>query len=106
LTLPAIVVQAVVAIFYTKGQNLLGEDTRDLSMKGITDKALTILQDIDTEAKLTPRRVSMVLNEDLGLTRRANNNRTNRSQLVCDSDELMALMQRYGISDPRVEGTT
>ena len=101
LTLPAIVVQAVAGIFFAEKRNLMGEDMRDLSMKGITEKALAILQDIDSEAKLTPRRVSMTLNEDLGLTRRALDKHTNRSALVCDEEELVALMQRYGIGDPR-----
>lgn len=105
LTLPAIVLQAVVAIVRSPKTNLLGEDTRDLSMKGIADKALAILADIDNEAKLSPKRVSQILNEDLGLTKRGNHSRTNRSMLLCDDEELVALMQRYGIDDPRQQAS-
>jgi DNA primase len=104
LTVPAIVLSAVVAIFWETKRNLLGDDERDLSMKGIATKAQEILQDIDPDVRLTARKVSMVLNEDLGLTRRQNHSRTNRSMLLVDEAELVALMGRYGIADPRVEG--
>lgn len=104
MTVPAIVLSAVVAIFWETKRNLLGDDERDLSMKGIATKAQEILQDIDPDVRLTARKVSMVLNEDLGLTRRQNHSRTNRSMLLVDEAELVALMGRYGIADPRVEG--
>jgi len=101
LTLPAVVLQAVCSIFWSDKSNLLGEDTRDLTMKGIAAVAGELLMDIDSETKLTPKRVGQVLNEDLGLVRRRKHSRTNRSILVCDDAELVALMARYGISDPR-----
>lgn len=105
LTIPAIVLSAVVSIFWDRKNNLLGDDERDLSMKGIATKAQEILQDIDPDVRLTARKVSMVLNEDLGLTRRQNHSRTNRSMLLCEEGELVALMNRYGIGDPREKGT-
>lgn len=101
LTLPAVVLQAVCSIFFAPKTNLLGEDARDLSMKGITGAAAEILADIDNETKLSPRRIAQVLNEDLGLTRRTTHSRTKRSLLQCDESELTALMARYGINDPR-----
>jgi hypothetical protein len=101
LTLPAIVLQAVCTIFWSRKVNLLGEDERALSMKGIAAAANDILAEIDNEMKLTPRGVSQVLNEELGLVRRHKHSRTNRSILLCDEAELVALMSRYGIADPR-----
>lgn len=104
LTLPAVVLQAVCGIFFAPKTNLLGEDARDLSMKGITAAAAEILADIDSDTKLSPRRIAQVLNEDLGLTRRTTHSRSKRSLLQCDESELTALMARYGINDPRENG--
>lgn len=104
LTLPAVVLQAVCGIFFAPKTNLLGEDARDLSMKGITAAAAEILADVDSDTKLSPRRIAQVLNEDLGLTRRTTHSRSKRSLLQCDESELTALMARYGINDPRENG--
>jgi hypothetical protein len=103
LTLPAIVLSAVVGIYWERRSNLLGDDERDLSMKGIATRAQAILQDIDPDVRVTARKASMVLNEDLGLTRRKNHSRSNRTMLLCDESELIALMHRYGIADPRAD---
>jgi hypothetical protein len=103
LTAPAVVLQAVCTIFWSSKANLLGEDERDLTMKGICAVANETLAEIDNEMKLTPRSVSQVLNEELGLVRRCQHSRTRRSMLLCDEAELVALMARYGVADPREE---
>jgi hypothetical protein len=99
MTLPAIIVQALVAIHYSRQRDLLG-DSRNFSMKGIYDVARALLADVDPEAKLSPKRVGSVLSEELGLTRRGEDPRTRRSIVVFDEDELLTLMRRYGIHPP------
>lgn len=97
MTLPAIVVQALCNIHFDQRTNVLGEDTRDFSMKGISDTTRKLVADIDPDIKVHPRVISKILSDELGLNRRTRDKTTSRSRLDYTDDELFALMKRYGI---------
>ena len=73
MTLPAIVVQALVDIFFTPKRTLMGDDDRDFSMKGIADRAQYLVDDIDPGILISAKKVGQVLSEELGLTTRQRN---------------------------------
>jgi DNA primase len=100
MTLPAVVVQALVDIQYASKRNLMGEEERDFSMKGIADKAQALINDIDPGTTITAKKVGQVLSEELGLTGRQRHARHRRVELVVTEDELRALMVRYGVTPP------
>lgn len=101
MTLPAVVVQALVDIFFTPKRTLMGEDDRDFSMKGIAARAQSLVDDIDPGLLITAKKVGQVLTEELGLTGRQRHPRRRRLELVVTEAELRALMVRYGITpDP------
>jgi hypothetical protein len=101
MTTPAMVVQALAQIYWTKNPlNLMGEDERDFSMKGIGAVAKQIGDEIDPDIKWSAKRVGQILSEDLGLTKRRQHPRRRRSEVVFEESELQALMSRYGIQIP------
>lgn len=100
MTLPAIVMQALVEIYYTRKVNLLGIDERDFTMKGLAAKAQEIANDIDPDTKISAQRVSKVLTEDLGLVKRKPHPTLRRDMVIFEEDELQSLMLRYGLEKP------
>jgi len=100
MSLPALVVQALVAIHFSQKMDLMGDDARDFTMKGLADATRAIAADIDPDIKIHPRTVSHILSEDLGLPRRKTCGRTRRAALEYVDGELLALMKRYGIDPP------
>lgn len=101
MTLPAIVVQALAEIHWAPNPtNILGEDTRDFSMKGIAEHVQKIISEIDPDARVNAKQISGVLNEELGLVQRAPHPQHRRSVLVYQEEDLLALMSRYGIEKP------
>lgn len=97
MSLPAIILQAIADLHYTKKVNVLGEDMRDFSMQGIAEEAKRILLDVDPDAKVNGTIVSKTLSDDLGLNRRGRQKETRRKTLLYDEEELLVLMKRYGI---------
>lgn len=101
MTLPAVVVQALAEIHWKPNRfNVLGEDTRDFTMKGIADKVQAIISDIDPDARVNAKQVSAVLNEDLGLVNRVKHPQNRREMVKYTEEELIALMARYGVEKP------
>lgn len=100
MTLPAIVVQTLVDTYYSRKINLLGEDERDFTMKGLAAKAQEIANEIDPDTKIHARQISKVLTEDLGLVHRKPHPTLRRDMVVFEEDELMSLMLRYGMDKP------
>ena len=97
LTLPALVLQAVVDIYYGP-LDLLGE--RNLTLKGIAERVNEHLAEWAPDQSVTPHKVSSLLSQDLGLTGRKDAKsraRRGRSMLEVADEELQSLMQRYGI---------
>lgn len=99
MTMPAVIVQTLAAIQHNKKTDMLGNDLRDFTMKGIAEKAAQLLVDIDPDTKVYPRMVSKILNEELGLIRRRPHPENRRAMVVFEEEELSALMQRYGIEN-------
>jgi len=99
MTMPAVIVQALAAIQYNLKTDMMGNDLRDFTMKGIAQKAQELLADIDPDTKVYPRMISKVLNEELGLIRRKPHPENRRAMVVFEQEELTALMQRYGIEN-------
>lgn len=97
MSLPAVIVQAVAEIHFSTKTNILGDDLRDFSMKGIAETAKKILEDMDPDAKINGNIVSDCLSGDLGLVRRGKHPKTRRVTLSYEEDELLVLMKRYGI---------
>jgi len=97
MSLPALVVQALVEIHYSRKTNLMDEDLRDFSMKGICTKVADLLLDLDPDVRISPKKIGAILSEDLGLSRRTEHPKTRRSRLDFTEEELVALMRRYGI---------
>lgn len=100
MSVPALVVQALADIHHSKKRNLMDEDTRDFTMKGISDRVTELLAELDPDTRVSPKKIGSILSEDLGLTRRTTDTRTRRSRLEYTDDELIALMRRYGIEPP------
>lgn len=104
MTVAAIIIQAIAAIHWMRDPlDILGEDRRDLSMKGIAVKAQEIINEIDPDTRVNPKLVSKTLTEDLGLTRRGKHPRTRRDVLIVDENDLLTLMARYGIEKQIVD---
>lgn len=101
MTLPAVVVQALVDIHNTKKVNILGQDERDFTFKGIAERCNQILQDIDPDTRIHARMISKTLSEDLGLLKRRKHPESRRDMVEYDEEELKALMQRFGIEVPQ-----
>ncbi len=99
MSLPAIVVQVLAEIYYKPDQTLAGE-RRDWSIKNIAERVRLLLDTLDPDEKISPRRVATLLNEDLGLSRRVPDPETRRHCLAVDEPALQALMARYGIERP------
>lgn len=104
MSLPAIVVQVLANIFYRPEQTLTGP-RRDFSMKKIAEEVRLLLDTLDPDEKVSPRRISQILSEDLGLSRREQDAESRRHCLVVEEPALQALMARYGI-DPILNETT
>lgn len=100
MTTPAMVVQALAQIYWSRATNLMGEDERDFSMKGVAAAAKQIGDEIDPDIKWSAKRVGQILSEELGLTKRRQHPRRRRSEVVFEEAELLALMRRYGIAVP------
>ena len=96
MSVPAVVVQVLAETHYRPEQTLQGP-VRDWSIKGLSERVKTLLETIDPEEKMSPRRLSALLSEDLGLTKRDQDPETRRARLVIDEDGLHALMSRYGV---------
>lgn len=101
MTLPAVVLQALVDIHYSKKTNLLGQDERDFTMKGITERCKQIMSDIDPDTKIYPRLTSKTLSDDLGLPKRVLHPVFRRDTVAYEEEELKALMLRFGIEAPQ-----
>lgn len=97
MTLPAIIVQTLLDINSERATNLVGDDTRDFTMKGIAERAQSIINDIDPDQRITAKKVGQILTEDLGLPRRGEHPRTKRAIVIFEEEELAALALRYGI---------
>jgi hypothetical protein len=102
LTMPAIVVQSLVDIYYNNKKDLLGNDLRDLTPQGIAERAKEILADLDPETKVHPRLVTKLLREELGIVNIGKRQHpvSRRSMVELEESELEALMKRYGIGKP------
>ena len=99
MSVPAVVVQVLAETWYKPERTLQGE-VRDWSMKGLAERVKTLLETIDPDEKMNPRRLSAILSEDLGLTRREQDPETRRAVLCIDEAALHALMSRYGVDEP------
>ena len=99
MSVPAVVVQVLAETWYRPERTLQGE-VRDWSMKGLAERVKTLLETIDPDEKMNPRRLSAILSEDLGLTRREQDPETRRATLFIDEAALHALMSRYGVDEP------
>ncbi len=99
MSLPAIVVQVLAEIWYHPEQDLTGVH-RDWSIKNLAAKTLALLDTLDPDEKMNPRKLSGLLSEDLGLAKRTQDSETRRACLVIDEPTLQALMARYGIDAP------
>ena len=100
MTLPALVLQALAVIQHDAKTDLMGNDLRDFTMKGITRQVQELLAEIDPETKVSPQRVSKILSEDLGLVKRRPHPENRRAMVVFEEAELATLMQRYGVVRP------
>lgn len=100
MSVAAIIVQALAHIHYHPKRNILGDDLRDFSMKGIADRAQEIINEIDPDTRINPKTVSRTLNEDLGLSKRTKHPQTRRDVVDFDETDLLSLMLRYGIEKP------
>lgn len=100
MTVTAVLVQALVEIYYTPKTDMLGNDLRDFTMKGIADQCKKLMEDFDPDAKVYSQIVSKTLSEELGLVKRAKHPVFRRVMVVFEEAELRALMQRYGIEGP------
>lgn len=99
MSVPAVVVQVLAETWYKPERTLQGE-VRDWSMKGLAERVKTLLETIDPDEKMNPRRLSSILSEDLGLIRREQDPETRRAVLCIDEAALHALMHRYGVDEP------
>lgn len=97
LTQPAVVTEALVRIRWP--QPSLVETKPDWTVKHITDVSNDILNDLDPEDLLTPRKASVILSQQLGLTGR-DRETSGRKTVSVDDDILESLMRRYGIERP------
>ena len=100
MTLPALIVQALAETHFNKRTNVLGEDARDFTLKGLADTAQKIVAELDPDTRVTAKRVATILSEELGMPRRGVCNRTRRAVVLYEEPELKALMARYGIQPP------
>lgn len=100
MTVAAVLVQALAEIYYTPKTDMLGNDMRDFTMKGIAEQCKIVMEDFDPEAQVYSRLVSKTLSEELGLVRRAKHPVFRRVMVVFEEEELTALMKRYGIERP------
>lgn len=106
LTLPAVVVGVLAEIWFSGVKaNLIGEDMRDFTMTGLATKAQEVLNELDPDVRISAKKMSTILTEDLGLSRRSTDSKRHkgRKQLQMDEVELLNLMQRYGIDIPERE---
>ena len=100
MQLPAIILQAVVDIFYGP-VDLLGE--KDFSMQGIADHAQAIVNEWDPDERISARRVGLILDGDLGLAGREEiktRKHKGRQLLLTNDAELRSLMSRWGVQPP------
>ncbi len=99
MSVPAVVVQVLAETWYLAEKTLVGE-RRDWSMKGLAERVQAVLDELDPDEKMSPRRLGSLLSADLGLTRRAKDPETRRDTVVVEEGELLALMGRYGVDIP------
>lgn len=103
LTQPAVVTEALARIRWPKAT--LMELAPDWTVKHITEVANGILTDLDPEDLLTPRKASVILSQQLGITGRTRE-ASGRKTVQVDDELLLALMRRYGIEKPAQEAET
>lgn len=99
MSVPAVVVQVLADTWWKPEQTLAGP-RRDFTIKALAERVQTILDELDPDEKMSPRRLGSLLSADLGLTRRMKDPETRRDAVVVDEGELLALMGRYGIDIP------
>lgn len=99
MSVPAVVVQVLAETWWKPEQTLAGP-RRDFTIKSLALRVQVILDELDPDERMSPRRLGSLLSADLGLTRRAKDPETRRDAVVVDEGELLALMGRYGIDIP------
>ena len=96
MSVPAVVVQVLAETWQHPVETLMGEE-RDWTIKGISERVKLALESVDPDEKMSPRRLSSILTEDLGLTQRGQDGRSRRATLMIEEAGLHALMNRYGV---------
>jgi hypothetical protein len=102
MSVPAVVVQVLANTWYLPDETLTGP-RRDFTMKGLAQKVQELLDELDPDERVSPRRLGSLLSADLGLTRRTRDPETRRDALLIEEGELLALMARYGIDYPAAD---
>jgi hypothetical protein len=102
MSVPAIVVQVLANTWFKPEQTLQGP-RRDFTMKTLAERVQDLLNELDPDERVSPRRLGSLLSADLGLTKRAKDPDTRRDTVLVEEAELLALMGRYGIDIPERE---
>lgn len=104
LTQPAVITEALVRIRWP--QPSLVPMAPNWEIAHITEVANGIMAELDPEDLLTPRKTSVILSQQLGLTGRERNTVNGRMQVLMDESILESLIRRYGIQRPVYEEKT
>lgn len=99
MSVPAVVVQVLANTWWLPEQTLTGP-RRDFTIKGVSERVQEMLNELDPDERVSPRRLGSLLSADLGLTKRAKDPESRRDTVVVEEGELLALMGRYGIDIP------
>jgi hypothetical protein len=99
MSVPAVVVQVLANTWYLPEETLTGP-RRDFTIKGIAERVQEMLNELDPDERVSPRRLGSLLSADLGLTKRAKDPESRRDTVLVEEGELLALMGRYGIDIP------
>lgn len=99
MSVPAVVVQVLANTWWLPEETLTGP-RRDWTMKGLAEKMQAMLDELDPDERMSPRRLGSLLSADLGLTRRTKDPENRRDAVLVEEGELLALMGRYGIDIP------
>jgi hypothetical protein len=102
MSVPAVVVQVLSDTWFRPEQTITGP-RRDWTIKTLAERVQGVLDELDPDERVSPRRLGSLLSADLGLTRRAKDPETRRDALVIEEGELLALMGRYGIDYPAAD---
>ncbi|MCU0502522.1 MAG: hypothetical protein MUC51_12310, partial [Anaerolineae bacterium] len=102
MSVPAVVVQVLANTWWLPEPTLQGP-RRDFTIKGLADRVQEMLNELDPDERVSPRRLGSLLSADLGLTKRAKDPESRRDSVVLEEGELLALMGRYGIDIPEHE---